>query len=216
MSVIILFGKPGAGKGTRLSEFLRGREDDYSVLSVGNLLRKARKEGTELGKQASKYMDAGELVPDEIINEIVLEGIKNEQKIVISDGFPRTVAQAEAMINAGIIPDIVIEFCVDDEIVVQRAKDRIVCEACGEPYTINNFNPPKEKGICDRCGARLIKRKDDEPETVRNRLSVYKKETYPVLKVFANANVKICSIDSTDATFFNRIFKATILSLINN
>ena len=196
MNVIVLFGKPGAGKGTRLSEFLEGREENYYVLSVGNLLRKARKEQTELGKQASKYMDAGELVPDEIINAIVLEGIKKEQKPVITDGFPRTVAQAEAMLEAGIMPDMVIEFCVDDEVVIQRARDRIVCEACGEPYTTNDFKPPKEEGVCDKCGARLIKRKDDQEETVRNRLVVYEQETYPVLEVLANANVKICSINN--------------------
>ena len=197
MKVIVLFGKPGAGKGTRLSEFLEGREENYCVLSVGNLLRKARKDQTELGKQAAKYMDAGKLVPDEIINAIVLEGIKKEQKPVITDGFPRTVAQAEAMLKAGIIPSAVIEFCVDDEVVLQRARDRIVCEACGEPYTTNDFKAPKKAGICDKCGANLIKRKDDEEETVRNRLDVYQQETYPVLEVFTKANVEISSINNT-------------------
>ena len=211
--VIVLFGKPGAGKGTRLSEFLEGREENYYVLSVGNLLRKARKEQTELGRQASKYMDAGELVPDEIINAIVLEGIKKEQKPVITDGFPRTVAQAEAMMNAGIIPEVVIEFCVDDEVVLQRARDRIVCEGCGEPYTTNDFKPPKEEGVCDKCGAKLIKRKDDEEETVRNRLEVYERETYPVLEVFVSANVKICSIDNASPDSAKKEFTQIMLSI---
>ena len=134
-NVIVLFGKPGAGKGTRLSEFLEGREEQFEVLSVGNLLRKARKEQTELGKKASYYMDAGLLVPDDIINAIVIEGLKSAKKTIFTDGFPRTVAQAEAMLQAGIRPAVVVEFWVTDEVVVERSHNRIVCESCGEPYT---------------------------------------------------------------------------------
>lgn len=195
--VIVLFGKPGAGKGTRLSEFLKGREEEYEILSVGNLLRKARKEETELGKKAGVYMDSGQLVPDAIINEVVIEGIKTAEKSMITDGFPRTVGQAMAMLKAGVYPDMVIDFYVDDEVVLQRARDRIVCEKCGEPYTTNEFKRPKEEGICDKCGGKLVKRDDDKEEVVKERLKVYKQETYPVLKVFEKANVTVHSIDNS-------------------
>ena len=197
--VIVLFGKPGAGKGTRLSEFLKGREDQYDVLSVGNLLRKARKEQTELGKRAESYMDAGKLVPDDIINAIVIEGLKNAEKPIFTDGFPRTVAQAEAMLNAGIYPAIVIEFWVDDEVVVERSRNRIVCESCGEPYTLSSFKPPKVEGVCDKCGGKLIRRSDDDEDVVRKRLEVYQNETYPVKQVLADEDIIIGTIDNSDA-----------------
>lgn len=196
-NVIVLFGKPGAGKGTLLSKFLKGREERFEVLSVGNLLRRARKEQTELGKKAGVYMDAGQLVPNEIINEIVIQGIKAAQKPVITDGFPRTVLQAQAMLDAGVYPDRVIEVYVDDEVVIQRAKDRIVCERCGEPYTANDFNPPKVEGICDKCGSKLSKRKDDEESVVKKRLQVYQEETHPVLQILKDENVKIFTIDNS-------------------
>lgn len=194
--VIVLFGKPGAGKGTRLSEFLKGREDQFEVLSVGNLLRKARKEQTELGKKAEAYMNAGKLVPDEIINSIAIDGIQKAEKTVITDGFPRTVAQAEAMIEAGAKPDVVIHFYVDDEVVLERAKHRIVCGKCGETFTTNEFKRPKQEGVCDKCGGELLRRADDNEDVVRNRLEVYAAETYPVLEVFEKANVRIYTIDN--------------------
>jgi len=196
-NVIVLFGKPGAGKGTLLSKFLEGREERFEVLSVGNLLRRARKEQTEIGKKAAVYMDSGKLVPNEIINKIVIEGIKAAKKTVITDGFPRTVPQAQAMLDAGVYPDRVIEVYVDDEVVIQRAKDRIVCEGCGEPYTTNDFNPPKVEGICDKCGCKLSKRKDDEESVVRKRLQVYQAETHPVLQILRDENIKIFTIDNS-------------------
>ena len=196
-NVIVLFGKPGAGKGTRLSEFLEGREEQFEVLSVGNLLRKARQERTELGKKVEGYIDSGRLVPDEIINELVLDGIKNSKKNVILDGSPRTAGQAKAMINAGIYPDKVINLYVDDELVLYRTSIRITCEKCGESYTTDAFRPPKQKGICDKCGGKLSKRPDDEEEVVRNRLRVYENQTYPVLDIFSENNVRIITIDNS-------------------
>ncbi len=196
-NVIVLFGKPGAGKGTRLSEFLEGREEQFEVLSVGNLLRRARKERTELGKKAEEYMDSGELVPDEVINKIVFEGINEAKKTVFIDGFPRTIEQAKAMLDEGIYPDLVVEFFVEDDVVIQRAKDRIVCDKCGESYTINYFKSPKVKGICDKCGGKLSRREDDKEDVVRNRLEVYKEKTYPALKVLAEKNIKIYTIDNS-------------------
>lgn len=196
---IILFGKPGAGKGTRLSEFLEGREEQFEVVSVGNLLRKAVKEQTILGKRAKIYMDSGRLVPDKIINEIVIEGIKQATKTVFIDGFPRTVGQAKAMVEAGVYPDMVIELYVDDEVVIQRAKDRIVCRDCGEPYTTNEFKHPKHEGVCDKCQGELICRKDDEEQVVRNRLKVYQNETYPVLKFLRDKNINISTINNNNS-----------------
>jgi len=194
--VIVLFGKPGAGKGTRLSEFLDGREEQYEVLAVSALLKKARAEKTEIGKEVASYMDTGKLVPNEIINKMVVQAIKDAEKNIIIDGFPRTCVQAEAMLEAGISPNIVIEFYVEDEVVLERARDRIVCEKCGEPYTTNEFKRPKQEGICDKCLGKLIKRKDDEESVVRKRLEIYQEETYPVLKIFEENNVKISTIIS--------------------
>lgn len=193
----ILFGKPGAGKGTRLGEFLEGREDQFEILSVGNLLRKALKEQTEIGKKAEFYMNSGLLVPDEVINEIVISGIKNAKKTVIIDGFPRTVGQAAAMLNAGIIPHKVIELFVEDQVVLDRAKARIVCGNCGEPYTTNNFRPPKVEGICDKCGGTLVRRKDDAEEVVQERLKVYQSQTYPVIHFLSSNGIRTVTINNS-------------------
>lgn len=212
-NVIVLFGKPGAGKGTRLSEFLEGRAGQYDILSVGNLLRKARKEQTELGQRASKYMDAGFLVPDDIINAVVIDGLKNAKKPIFTDGFPRTVPQAKAMLEAGVRPAMVIEFYVNDDIVVERSRNRIVCKSCGEPYTITGFKPPKVKGVCDKCRSELIKRADDEEQVVRHRLEVYQKETHPVLEVLADANIPIITINNANPETARKQFAELMASL---
>lgn len=198
--VIVLFGKPGAGKGTRLSEFLDTTDKKFNILSVGNMLRQARAENTELGQKAAQYMDAGGLVPDDIINGIVIEGIKASVDPIISDGFPRTVGQAQAMLDAGILP-IVIDFQVEDDVVIQRARDRIVCEnkKCGETYTTNDFKPPVVEGICDKCGCHLVRRPDDDPEVVKNRLEVYRNQTLPVLELMESYGVKVYTIDNSDS-----------------
>lgn len=211
--VIVLFGKPGAGKGTRLSEFLKGKEKEYDVLSVGNLLRKARKEQTELGKRAASYMDDGALVPDDIINAIVIEGLKNAEKPIFTDGFPRTVAQAEAMLQAGIHPAVVIEFLVDDEIVIERALHRVVCESCGESYALNGFKIPEVEGICDKCGGKLIRRADDEKDVVVERLNVYQTETYPVKQIMSDAGITIQTIDNSDSEAANTHFNFLVNSI---
>lgn len=197
--VVILFGKPGAGKGTRLGEFLKGKENLFEVLSVGNLLRKALKNQTELGKKAEIYMNSGGLVPDEIINAIVIDAIRNADKPIITDGYPRTVGQASAMLQAGILPYNVIELYVDDEVVLERAKARIVCNNCGEPYTTNDFKPPKTHGICDKCGSALIRRKDDDENVVKERLKVYKEQTYPVVEFLYKSGVEIYTINNSSS-----------------
>lgn len=198
--VIVLFGKPGAGKGTRLSEFLETTDKKFNILSVGNMLRQARADKTELGAKAARYMDSGGLVPDDIINGIVIDGMKASADTIVSDGYPRTVGQAQAMLDAGIIP-IVIDFHVEDDVVIQRARDRIVCEnkACGENYTTNDFKPPVVEGICDKCGSRLVRRSDDDPEVVKNRLAVYRDQTIPVLELMERNGAKVYTIDNSDS-----------------
>ena len=197
-NVYVLFGKPGAGKGTRMEEFLAKTDKKFKILSVGNMLRQARADNTELGKKAAPFMDSGSMVPDDIILGIVIEGIQNSDCPILSDGFPRTVGQADAMFKAGIIP-VVIEFQVEDEVVIQRARDRIVCEnkKCGETYTTNDFKPPIVEGICDKCGSHLVRRADDDPEIVKNRLAVYRTETQPVLDVLRKHGVTVYTIDNS-------------------
>ena len=197
-NLIVFFGKPGAGKGTRLSEFLKGRKDKFEVLSIGKLLRKEINAQTELGKRAESYMNSGQLVPNEIINEIVFTNLKDARKSILSDAFPRTISQAKALLESGFRPSIVIELYVDDEVVIERSRIRTVCKCCGESYTITGFKVPKIKGICDNCGSKLIRRTDDEENIVRTRLEVYRKETYPVLEFLKNANIPVVTIDSTD------------------
>lgn len=199
--IIIPLGPPNTGKGTLVSEFLKGREEQYEVLSVGNLLRKEVGEQTELGREAKSYMDLGELVPDQLIIAMVMEKISKSSKDIFLDGFPRTVGQANAMLEAGIRPNIVINLQVEEEVILQRARDRVVCEKCGESYTKDSdFKRPKVQGLCDKCGGRLIRRKDDMNEdVVKNRLKVYEAETRPVLEIFARTNVRICNIDASSS-----------------
>ena len=184
-STFVIFGMPGVGKGTRLSKFLNGREADYQIVSVGNMLRAARKAGTEIGLKAASYMDSGALVPDEIVNAAVIEGMKGLDVNLITDGFPRTVNQAKAMIEADVVPTVIIELQAPEDVILDRALNRIVCEDCGEAYTLNDYHPPKETGICDKCGGKLIQRHDDEPETVKARLDIYHEETEPLKGFYA-------------------------------
>lgn len=210
-NVIVLFGKPGAGKSTRLKEFLKGREDNFDAVSVGDLFRNARKSNTELGQKAASYMDAGQLVPDELVNELVIEGLQKAEKPIFIDGFPRTIVQAEAMVRAGICP-LVIEFYVDDEIVFERARNRIVCPACGATYTLNEFDPPKVEGICDKCQTELGKRSDDREEVVSNRLEVYRRDTYPVLDFLASIGIRTFTVDNSEPESARRLFADFVLS----
>ena len=204
--VYCFIGAPGAGKGTRWSEYEATTDILYNNLSVGNLLRKNVAEQTPLGKAAKSYMDSGALVPDDIINNIVIDDIKNSSTPVVLDGFPRTVGQAQAMLEAGINP-IVIYFYVDDVVVIKRAANRLVCK-CGETYTTDAFKPPIVAGICDKCGGQLGRRADDAPEVVRKRLEVYRSETLPVLDVFRHHNVTIHEVNNNNAIEARRQFAA--------
>ena len=181
---LILLGAPGAGKGTQaaiLSERL-----GVPTISTGNILRSAVKNRTSVGLQAQSYMDAGRLVPDEVIIGIIAERLEEAdcQKGYILDGVPRTIAQAEALEKAGIGFDAVVSIEISEEEILRRMNGRRVCEACGSSYNVVSI-PPRVEGICDNCGGKLIQRKDDTPETVRERLKVYHTETEPLVDFYA-------------------------------
>ena len=181
---LILLGAPGAGKGTQaeiLSKML-----GIPTVSTGNILRAAIKDGTSVGLEAKQFMDAGKLVPDDVIIEIIHERVAEADCAggYILDGVPRTIAQADALEKAGIIFDHVISLEIADEVIVERMSGRRVCEACGASYHMVAV-PPKTEGVCDSCGGTLIRRKDDEPETVQARLEVYHKKTEPLKAYYA-------------------------------
>jgi adenylate kinase len=179
---LILLGAPGAGKGTQAERLCK--QLNIPTISTGNILRAAIKDGTPTGLKAKSYMDAGKLVPDEVIIGIITERLAQEdcRNGYILDGVPRTIAQAEAMEKAGITFDDVISIEIADETIMQRMSGRRVCESCGASYHLVAV-PPKTSGVCDNCGGKLVQRKDDAPETVKARLEVYHQETEP-LKAF--------------------------------
>ena len=182
---LILLGAPGAGKGTQ-ADILK-KKLNVPTISTGNILRAAVKNGTPTGLRAKEYMDAGRLVPDEVIIGIIQERLQESDCAngYILDGVPRTIAQAAALEKAGITFDDVISIEISDETIMERMSGRRVCESCGASYHIVNI-PPKKEGVCDVCGGKLVQRKDDDPNTVRDRLAVYHKETEP-LKGFYEA-----------------------------
>lgn len=213
---LILLGGPGAGKGTQAKKLI----EKYRIpqISTGDILRAAVKEGTPLGKKAKEYMDAGKLVPDEVVIGIVEERLKQPdcKKGFILDGFPRTVAQAEALDQAlmkmGTALDHVISIEVDEEELVTRLTGRRTCKNpnCGMMYHIK-FNPPKKEGVCDKCGSELYQRDDDNETTVRSRLATYNQATKPLIDYYRNKGLlrPIQGVGSID-DIFNKI--VTILS----
>ena len=181
---LILLGAPGAGKGTQAD--ILCKELDIPTISTGNILRAAIKNGTPTGMKAKAFMDEGKLVPDEVIIGIIHERLAEEDCAngYILDGVPRTMAQAEAMEQAGIQFDHVVSIEIADETIVNRMSNRRVCEDCGASYHLVAV-PPKTPGVCDACGGKLVQRKDDAPETVLARLEVYHKETEPLKGFYA-------------------------------
>lgn len=185
---LIMLGAPGAGKGTQaavLTEML-----GIPSISTGNILRAAVKNGTPIGLQAKSYMEAGKLVPDEVIIGIVAERLAEPdcQNGYILDGVPRTIAQAEALEKAGINFDAVVSIEISDEEIEERMEGRRFCHSCGATYHIHNA-PSKVEGVCDKCGGALEQRDDDKPATVKHRLEVYHAETEPLKEFYAKRNV---------------------------
>ena len=192
---LILLGAPGAGKGTQ-AEFIA---DHFGIpsLSTGNMLREAVANGTETGKKAKGHMDAGELVPDDVIIGIIKDRLlqPDAKQGFILDGMPRTCAQAEALESMGVSIDRAVNIDVSDEEIVRRLSGRRVCETCGASYhTINK--PSKQPDVCDRDSGKLIIRKDDEPETILARLKTYHEMTEPLIG-FYEARGKLVTIDGS-------------------
>ena len=185
---LILLGAPGAGKGTQ-ADIIK-KTLGIPTISTGNILRAAVKNGTPTGLKAKEYMDAGKLVPDEVIIGIINERLQEPDCAggYILDGVPRTIAQAEALEQAGIRFDAVVALEVPDEKIVDRMGGRRVCESCGASYHVVNI-PPKKEGVCDVCGGALKQRKDDDPETVKDRLAVYHKETEPLKDFYESRGI---------------------------
>ena len=185
---LILLGAPGAGKGTQAE--IISKKLNIPTISTGNILREAIKNGTETGLKAKSFMDAGKLVPDDVIIGIVRERVARADCAngFILDGVPRTIPQAEALEAAGIHFDAVVSIEIADEVIEARMTGRRVCGSCGASFHIT-ANPPKTEGICDSCGGQLITRKDDAPETVKNRLKVFHAETEPLKDFYEKLGV---------------------------
>ena len=199
---MLMMGAPGSGKGTQ-SEIL-AKKLNIPTISTGAMLREAIANGTEVGKEAAMYINDGKLVPDETIINVVLERIAKDdcKNGYILDGFPRTLAQAEAMDKAGIETDVALMIDITEEEIIRRLAGRVVCSKCPATYHVTD-KPSKAGDKCEVCGADLITRDDDKPETILNRLKIYNESTAPVIKYFENKLVKVMAqekvSDVTDA-----------------
>ena len=206
---LILLGPPGAGKGTQGKKL----QEKYDIpqISTGDILRTAVKNLTPLGEEAKTFMEAGQLVPDEVVVGLIKERLKEEDcvKGYILDGFPRTIVQAEKLSETleemNQIIDFVIEITVDPEGLVTRLTGRFTCRGCGAMFNLV-FHPPKKPGICDSCGDELYQRPDDNEETIRKRLDVYKNETAPVKDFYIKrGNLKTTPGQGTEEEIFRRV-----------
>lgn len=207
---IIMLGAPGAGKGTQAKMIA----DKYGVphVSTGDIFRANIKNGTQLGMEAKKYMDQGLLVPDELTVKILLDRVAQDdcRNGYVLDGFPRTIPQAKVLDDAlsklGETIDYAIDVDVPDENIIHRMSGRRACLACGATYHIAHV-PPKQEGICDRCGKELVLRDDDKPETVKNRLEIYHEQTQPLIDFYTEKGV-LKTVDGTVP--MNEVFEAIV------
>ncbi len=183
---LILLGAPGAGKGTQAE--IISEKYNIPTISTGNIIRAALKNGTEMGLKAKSYIDAGNLVPDDVVIGIIKERLAEDdcENGFILDGFPRTIPQAEALDKMNFNIDYALSIEVADSEIVKRMSGRRVCEKCGASYH-TEFKKPAKDGICNVCEGKLVIRKDDEPETVMNRLNVYHEQTEPLKDYYAKA-----------------------------
>ena len=196
---IVLLGPPGAGKGT-LSEILL-RDEKLAHVSTGDIFRSEIGKGSDLGKLAKSYIDAGKLVPDEVVADMVAAKLLSAECAdgFLLDGFPRTINQAglleNALAKAGKKLDAVILFDAPEELLIQRLTARLTCRKCGASYN-KIFSKPKQEGVCDSCGGELYQRSDDSLETAQNRLSVYKEQTFPLIEYYTEKSL-LSKIDSS-------------------
>ena len=210
---LIFLGPPGAGKGTQatgVSSHLR-----VPHISTGDIFRKNIKEGTELGKKAQEYMNAGALVPDELVVDLVKDRLQQDdcKNGFLLDGFPRTIFQAEKLdeflSESNLKMDIVINLKVEKEALIKRLTGRRVCKDCGASYHIVNI-PPKKEGVCDICGGELIQRKDDNIETVENRINVYEEQTAPLIGYYKEAG---SLVDFDGEASLDEVFDAIVQAI---
>ena len=189
---IIMLGAPGAGKGTHAKKITE--KFGIPAISTGDIFRENIKNGTELGKKAKEYMDAGNLVPDERVCDLVVDRLKQDdcKNGYILDGFPRTIPQAEALTAALAKNDDAIDYAleifIEDQAIIDRMSGRRVCKSCGATYHVVNI-PPKTEGVCDECDGELIVRDDDAPETVKKRLDVYHEQTAPLIDYYKKQGI---------------------------
>ena len=189
---IIMLGAPGAGKGTHAKKITE--KFGIPAISTGDIFRENIKNGTELGKKAKEYMDAGNLVPDELVCDLVVDRLKQDdcKNGYILDGFPRTIPQAEALTAALAKNDDAIDYAleifIEDQAIIDRTSGRRVCKSCGATYHVVNI-PPKTEGVCDECDGELIVRDDDAPETVKKRLDVYHEQTAPLIDYYKKQGI---------------------------
>lgn len=209
----VLLGPPGAGKGTQAVRLVEKYEIPH--ISTGDIFRKNIKEGTELGKKAQEYMNAGALVPDELVVDLVKDRLQQDdcKNGFLLDGFPRTIFQAEKLdeflSESNLKMDIVINLKVEKEALIKRLTGRRVCKDCGASYHIVNI-PPKKEGVCDICGGELIQRKDDNIETVENRISVYEEQTAPLIGYYKEAG---SLVDFDGEASLDEVFDAIVQAI---
>ena len=193
---LILMGAPGAGKGTQAERI--SAKWNIPAISTGDMLRAAIREGNELGKSAKSYIDAGQLVPDEVVIGIIKDYLSSDKckNGFILDGFPRSIPQAEALDRMGVRIDAVLSIEVADEVIVERMSGRRICSGCGASFHVK-YNPPSKDGVCDKCGQDLYTRDDDAPQTVIKRLETYHAQTEP-LKDFYERKGLLMTVEGQD------------------
>ncbi len=208
---LILLGAPGAGKGTQSTKI--SEKWNIPAVSTGEMLRAAVKEGTKQGISAKAYMDAGRLVPDEVVIGIIKEYLASDKckNGFILDGFPRSIPQAEALDQMGVEIDAVLSIEVEDEKIIGRMSGRRICSSCGASYHVV-YNPPKSADVCDACGSSLYIRDDDAAETVIKRLDTYHEITEPLKDFYANKGILVCAkgmerVEDTTANVFKALEK---------
>jgi len=205
---IVLFGPPGAGKGTQAKELTK----KYGIphISTGDILRANVRDGTELGMKAKEYMDRGELVPDTVLIGLIRNRLNEPdcKEGYLLDGYPRTIPQADALdiilLEIGKPLDVVINIDVSDDSLVERLSGRRTCPTCGESYHVV-FNPPEQQGVCDACSSQLYQRDDDREEVIRQRLAVYNQKTKPLIDYYAKADILV-NIDGSRSV--DEVFRA--------